>query len=170
MSQAPQVRDQTLQLPATAPLVRVTAGIGSAGQKTWNLRRPVTLIGAKRPAHILLHDAQISNAHCVLVNTGSELLLKDLKTSDGTYCNEERIDLVVLKDGDVIRMGSTNIQVAIQLPEGRPDDSGCGLSYADPTEFALPLDVQLMYTEMKWTIEPAVAIEIARVLVSRQRH
>ncbi len=56
MNQAIQVREQTVELPSTAPLVRITAGFGSAGQKTWNLRRPVTLLGARRPAHIVLHD------------------------------------------------------------------------------------------------------------------
>jgi pSer/pThr/pTyr-binding forkhead associated (FHA) protein len=158
MDQAAQVRELTVQLPESAPLARVTAGVGSAGQKTWNLRRPVTLIGAKRPAHIILHDPTISNAHCVLVNTGTELLLKDLHTSDGTQLNGQKVDLAVLKDGDVIRIGNTNIQVAIQVPEARPDDSGCGIQYADPTKFALPVHVQLMYTEMLWTIDSAVAL------------
>jgi pSer/pThr/pTyr-binding forkhead associated (FHA) protein len=158
MNQAPQVREQTIQLPDTAPRARVTAGVGSAGQKTWNLRRPVTLIGAKRPAHILLHDPTISNAHCVLVNTGTELLLKDLHTSDGTQLNGTKVDLAVLKDGDVIRIGNTNIQIAIQPGEGRPDDSGCGLQYADPTRFAIPVQLQLMYTEMRWAINAAVTL------------
>ncbi|MBI4718161.1 MAG: hypothetical protein HY763_10180 [Planctomycetes bacterium] len=58
-----------LELPATAPFVRITAGVGSASQKTWNIRRPVTLIGSTRPAHIVLHDRDVSNAHCVIVNT-----------------------------------------------------------------------------------------------------
>lgn len=158
MNQAPQVRELTLQLPDTAPRARVTAGVGTAGQKTWNLRRPVTLIGAKRPAHILLHDPTISNAHCVLVNTGTELLLKDLQTSDGTQLNGNKVDLAVLKDGDVIRIGNTNIQLAIQAAEGGPDDSGCGLQYADPTKFGIPVQVQLMYTEMRWTINAAVSL------------
>jgi len=153
-----QVRELTVQLPASAPQVRITAGMGSAGQKTWNVRRPVTLIGAKRPAHIVLHDPAISNAHCVVVNTGTEILLRDLHTSGGTYHNRQRVDIAVLKDGDLLRLGDVQIQIAIHAPELRPDDSGCGIHYADPTRFPLPVHVQLAYTEMQWRLESAVAL------------
>lgn len=153
------VRELTVELPESAPLVRVTAGFGSAGQKTWNLRRPITLIGSRRPAHIVLHDKDISAAHCVIVNTGSEVLLKDLHTSGGTYCNKERSDLVVLKDGDTIAIGGTQIQIAIQRSsDSNPDDSGCGMHYVDPTKFPTGLRLQLIHTDRSWNIEQAVAL------------
>jgi len=154
----PQLQEPTVTLPDSAPLVRVTAGVGSAGQKTWNLRRPVTLIGSSRPAHIVLHDKDISKAHCVIVNTGTDVLVKDLRTSSGTKCNREPIDIAVLADGDVITIGSNNIQVAINLPEGSADDSGAGLQYADPVKFTHPVDVRLMHTDRQWTIEDAVVL------------
>ncbi|MEK6799412.1 MAG: FHA domain-containing protein [Planctomycetota bacterium] len=159
MNAAAEVRALTVQLPDSAPLVRVTAGLGSAGQKTWNLRRPVTLLGAKRPAHIVLHDTDISAAHCAVVNTGTEVLLKDLHTSAGTFCNDRRIDLVVLKDGDVVRIGRTAIQVSIQLPNGQQaDDSGCGLQYCDPTKFLHPVGLQLTHTELRWKLDDAIVL------------
>ena len=158
MNHLSQVREQTVELPDTAPRVRITAGFGSAGQKTWNLRRPVTLLGARRPAHIVLHDTDISIAHCVVVNTGTEILLKDLHTSGGTFCNSSRVDLVVLKDGDVLTIGKTNIQVAIRTPDNPSDDSGCGVNYVDPTRFSKPVTLQLLYTDMRWTIEEAVVL------------
>ncbi len=158
-----QVRELTVNLPPSAPLVRITAGVGSAGQKTWNLRRPVTLIGSRRPAHIVLHEGDISTAHCVIVNTGTDVLLKDLHTSGGTSCNGARIDLVVLKDGDVIAVGATTIQVAICLPEDASDDSACGLEFQDPTTFPKPLTLGLMHTDKQWDIEDAV------VLIGRHR-
>jgi pSer/pThr/pTyr-binding forkhead associated (FHA) protein len=155
---APQLQEPTVALPANAPLVRITAGIGSAGQKTWNLRRPVTLIGSSRPAHIVLHDKDIAKAHCVIVNTGTEVLIKDLRTSAGTLCNRNPIDLSVLADGDVVTIGSNNIQVAINLPEGAPDDSSAGLEFVDPVKFPEPLDVRLIHTEQQWKIEDAVVL------------
>lgn len=158
MSAERHVRELIVQLPPQAPQARITAGLGSAGQKTWNLRRPVTLIGARRPAHIVLHDPAISNAHCVVVNTGTEILLKDLHTSGGTYLNGVATDLAVLKDGDLLRLGEVQIQVAISMPETRPDDSGCGLRYADPARFALPVHIRLDYTDMAWEIDQAVVL------------
>ncbi len=91
--QVPSVLVPTWELPSEAPRVRITAGVGSAAQKTWNIRRPVTLIGSKRPAHIVLHDRDISPAHCVIINTGVDVLLKDLYTHSGTLCDDSRVDL-----------------------------------------------------------------------------
>jgi len=157
-NQATQIREPTIALPPGAPLVRITAGAGTAGQKTWNLRRPVTLVGSRRPAHIVLHGKEISSAHCVIVNTGTEVLLKDLRTSGGTVLNKEPVDLALLSDGDVITIGSMNIQVAIQRPENESDDSGCGLAYTDPTKMVLPLEVRLLHTETRWSIKDAVVL------------
>lgn len=154
----PQLQEPTVTLPASAPLVRITAGVGSAGQKTWNLRRPVTLIGSSRPAHIVLHDKDISKAHCVIVNTGTDVLIKDLRTSGGTLCNRSPIDVAVLADGDVITIGSNNIQVAIHLPEDASDDSSAGLQFVDPVKFPKPIDIRLIHTDQLWTVDDAIVL------------
>ncbi len=154
----PQPGRTAIELPANAHMIRITAGAGSAGQKTWNIRRPVTLIGASRPAHIVLHDKAVSKSHCVIVNTGAEVLLKDLHTTHGTFCNKERVGLVVLKDGDVVTVGELKIQVAIRVPENQNDDSGCGLAYVEPTAFPKPITLRLDHTDQQWQIEEAVAL------------
>lgn len=147
-----------LDVPETAPRVRITTGLGTATQKSWNLRRPVTLIGSRRPAHIVLHDRKISSAHCVIVNTGSDVLLKDLHTSGGTYCGGTSVDLVALKDGDVITLGALNIQVAIQVPQDVSADSARGLQFTDPTTFPEPVTVRLLHTHERWRLCKAVAL------------
>ena len=153
-----RVREPDLNLPSGAPLVRITAGLGSAGQKTWNLRRPVTLVGSRRPAHIVLHDRDINKAHCVIVNTGQEVLLKDLHTESGTLCNDEAVDLALLKDGDTLTIGATRIQVAIRDSDNGADDSGCGMQYCDPMQFPKPVRVRLVHAEHQWEIQEAVAV------------
>ncbi len=153
-----QVREAALTLPSTAPLIRITAGVGSAGQKTWNLRRAVTLIGSRRPAHIVLHDHDVSVAHCVIVNTGTDILLKDLRTRGGTFCNKERVELATLKDGDVVTIGTTQIQVAIQVPADLSDDSGCGLELDDPTSFPSPVSIKLLHTDKRWEFRDAIVV------------
>jgi len=156
--QATHVRELTVELPADAPLIRITAGLGSAGQKTWNIRRPVTVIGSRRPAHIVLHGEDISNTHCIIVNTGTEVLLKDLHTSNGTQLNKTRVNLAILADGDVITLGDTTIQVAIQIPDDSADDSGCGMKFADPTKFPGPVSLHLIHTDKQWAIEDSVVL------------
>ncbi|MEK6676799.1 MAG: FHA domain-containing protein [Planctomycetota bacterium] len=150
-------RKEKLELPSSAALVRVTAGVGSPAQKTWNLRRPVTLIGSGRPASIVLHDQDVAKAHCVIVHSGTEILLKDLQTSGGTFCNKGLATLIPLSDGDVITVGETRIQIAIQVPLPGNDDSGCELEYSDPTKFLKPVFLTLEHTDQRWQIDDAVA-------------
>ena len=162
-----------IELPSTAPQIRITAGMGSVAQKTWNLRRPVTLIGSRRPAHIVLHDRDISPAHCVIVNTGMDVLLKDLYTSSGTLCNDAGVDLRVLRDGDVITVGTNRIQMAIQVPQRMSDDPDAESDPVDPTVIRTPVDITLIHTDQQWSVERPVALigrhESADILLDDER-
>lgn len=158
MTPATTVRPQILQLPATAPLIRVTAGLGSVGQKTWNLRRPVTLLGARRPAHIVLHDSSVSDAHCVIVNTGDELFLKDLHTDGGTLKNGLQIDLTPLQDGDIIELGETKIQVAIQKPNIADAADWNNAPANEPTRLDPLCVLRLEDCEGRWEIRNPVVL------------
>jgi len=108
-----QPMERSMTLSADAPTVRVTVGADSVGRKTWNLKRPVTILGSQRRSHIVIRGPAISRSHCVIINTGSDVLLKDLHTPDGTRLNGRLIDLVHLADGDVITVGQTRIEIAI---------------------------------------------------------
>ncbi len=159
MSNVSNRTEAGLELPASAPQVRITAGFGSPTQKTWNLRRPVIMIGSRRPASIVLHDREVSKAHCVIVNTGSDVLIKDLHTTSGTQCNNQRVELAALADGDVITIGKTKLQIAIQQPPDRSaEDSGCGMEFVDPVKLPNPMILRLEHTEQEWKIEDAAAL------------
>ena len=147
-----------IELPSSAPQIRVTAGVGSAGQKTWNLRRPVTLLGSKRPAHIILHDRGVSPAHCAIINTGTDVLIFDLHTTSGTIRGKEPVQLAALQDGDVITLGESLVQVAIRTPGSEADDSNAGIEYCDPICMPNPATLTLMHTDSRWTLDKAVAL------------
>ncbi|MFH0980135.1 MAG: FHA domain-containing protein [Planctomycetota bacterium] len=147
-----------VSLPPTAPKVRITAGLGTAQQKTWNLRRPVTLIGTSRLAHLVLSDESVSRAHCIIVNTGSEVLIKDLYSTNGTQRNDQRIDLAVLNDGDVLRLGDLTLQVAIQAVRVDPGATGLGRSYQDPLTLTSPMVLRGADSSGRWTVERAVTV------------
>jgi len=100
----------------------------------------------------------VSNAHCVIVNTGSDVLVMDLHTSSGTLLNKTRVQLGVLKDGDVLTLGDTSIQVAIQVSENSASDSGCGMEFSDPARFPTPVRIQLLHTDKSWRIEESVVL------------
>jgi len=139
-SQASYAEDASrVTLPSNAPSVRVTAGVGSASQKTWNLRRPVAMVGSRRTALLHLDSPEVSKAHCLIVNTGADVLLRDLASHSGTFCGDQRVELTALADGNVLRVGSTQIQVAIQAASQSNDDTETDYEYLDPTKMPKPV-------------------------------
>jgi len=139
-SQASYAEDASrVTLPPNAPSVRVTAGVGSASQKTWNLRRPVAMVGSRRTALLHLDSPEVSKAHCLIVNTGTDVLLRDLASHSGTFCGDQRVELTALADGSVVRVGSTHIQVAIQAASQGNDDTETDYEYMDPTRMPKPV-------------------------------
>lgn len=78
--------------------------------------RPIT-IGRSAEADIVILDEKVSRMHCGIRLWDGEFYLKDLKSRNGTFVNGERVEMVRLKPGDRIRIGSTTL---LFEQEGRP--------------------------------------------------
>ena len=62
----------------------------------------------------LPHDNYISRAHCSIISDENNILIIDLKSTNGTFINKQRIESsVIMKSSDVITIGNTNIQCHI---------------------------------------------------------
>ncbi|MGB0716137.1 MAG: FHA domain-containing protein, partial [Phycisphaerae bacterium] len=97
------------------PVIRLSVGRGTPGQKVWTLQHAATLVGAKRPANIVLHAPGIETSHFVILNTGRQILIRDLFTSTGTYVNNQPLRGVrCLHTGDVIRVADAALDVEIE--------------------------------------------------------
>lgn len=58
------------------------------------------------------NDDMISRTHARIVRRGESLWLEDLGSTNGTYLNEQRLfEPALLKSGDVIRVGATQLRV-----------------------------------------------------------
>ena len=111
-------KDQTHTKPATpiesdkeqkrnlAYLV-VLAGV-SAGEM-FKLTLDKTIIGRGPKCSVRLNDEGVSREHCQLVREGEKIVLEDLSSTNGTFCNGIRVDRRELADGDKIMVGSTTI-------------------------------------------------------------
>ena len=65
--------------------------------------------GAGKDAQIRLLDDGISREHAQLVIQADRVVLEDLGSTNGTYCNGLKVDRKELADGDKILVGSTTI-------------------------------------------------------------
>jgi diguanylate cyclase (GGDEF)-like protein len=82
---------------------------GSSVGEMYKLTSERTIIGRGNQADIHVIDDGISRRHAEIVNSGENIKICDLGSTNGTFCNGERIDEHVLRDGDKIQVGSTTI-------------------------------------------------------------
>lgn len=80
------------------------------------LRLPIT-IGRGEDCKLRIPLAAVSRKHAELVEDDDELIIRDLKSSNGTYVNKERIKSRELLPGDLLSIGPVVLVVKI---DGHP--------------------------------------------------
>jgi hypothetical protein len=93
--------------PTGAPSL-VFVGGSHAGQSIALL--PTTLtIGREHDNNVELKDADVARYHARIVHERNSYVVEDLDSSTGTWVNGQRTRRAVLKHGDVIRVGQTEL-------------------------------------------------------------
>jgi two-component system cell cycle response regulator len=82
---------------------------GASVGEMYKIEVEKTVIGRGQNAQIRLLDDGISREHAQLVIQGERVVLEDLGSTNGTYCNGLKVDRKELVDGDKILVGSTTI-------------------------------------------------------------
>ncbi len=136
----------------------VTAQLATGATKSWSLLKPVTLIGFKRHAQIIVREEHVNRSHAAIVNTGAHVLLVDLFTDAGTYCNGRLVTRELLKDGDVVRVGSTDLQISIALPPNPVVPRRGIMAFDDPLKMPTAMRLVQVDTDEKWEIVDSTAI------------
>jgi len=86
----------------------VLAGV-SAGEM-FKLQADKTVVGRGPTVGVRLNDEGVSREHCAFVREGEDkMVVVDLGSTNGTFCNGIKIDRKELSDGDKIMVGSTTI-------------------------------------------------------------
>jgi serine/threonine-protein kinase RsbW len=134
---------------------------------------PGVLIGRGEAADIPLLDAAVSREHCRIEPGGGDGVdawqLRDLTSANGSFVNDERVDLVPLHDGDVIRLGS---KVVVFTADEAPAVTGASLDWRegtpDPSAITAALDsdvVSFRFPSAEQAIEDS--LETIRNIVQR---
>ncbi|MCA1826582.1 MAG: FHA domain-containing protein [Myxococcales bacterium] len=84
-------------------------------------RHPRIRVGRARDNDLSLADEGVSHQHCEFVAEHGWFVVRDLRSQNGTWLNDERIGEARLRDGDEIRIGATRIHVALEGDVRRPN-------------------------------------------------
>jgi len=76
------------------------------GGQAYPLVRAITLMGRGTDADIRVEDPGVSRKHCEIV-VGNPAIIRDLKSTNGTFVGGNRIDECTLTEGAIVKLGGT---------------------------------------------------------------
>lgn len=82
---------------------------GSQAGRLYQLDRDILIIGRGQDADIRIEDDGVSRRQAQVRKSGDDLVLTDLGSTNGTFCNGERVAEARLQDGDKIQVGTGTI-------------------------------------------------------------
>ncbi len=120
-----------------------------------------TISIGRSPSNNVVADSQlISKIHARLEQSGLQLVLTDLHSSNGTFSEQERIESKILQDGDEFDLGGgRSYRVHIQEGEIETRDVGFPSSLEAAINKTLPTDWK---TRIEWSPEERAAFEDMR--------
>ena len=96
--------------------------------RTCELKADKVTIGRHEDNVFQITDPSVSGHHCEVTLQGSEVRVKDLNSTNGTYIKGKPVTEGVLKPGDILRLGEVQMRLETDTP------SATGKKHFDRTE------------------------------------
>ncbi len=91
-----------------ARLVLLSEGLTG---RTYDLKVEKTTVGRVSDNTFEIPEASVSSHHCEILLKGSDVLIRDLDSTNGTFINGEKISEAVLKPGQILRLGTVEMRL-----------------------------------------------------------
>jgi pSer/pThr/pTyr-binding forkhead associated (FHA) protein len=98
-----------------AKLVLLSAGMTG---RTYELKVEKTTIGRVEDNTFQIAEASVSSHHCEVLLKGSDVLVRDLNSTNGTFINGEKVSESPLKSGQVLRLGQIEMRLETDASAG----------------------------------------------------
>ena len=79
-------------------------------------------IGRRPGLDLTLPSSSVSKVHAEIDQNGESLLLKDLRSTNGTFVNRERVKTVPLREGDIVHFADFEFRLGRNGPEEAMDE------------------------------------------------
>jgi serine/threonine protein kinase len=103
----PRMMGEAAAVHAAAPLPQwLLVNVKPEVNEKHTLQGDTVMVGRDRSCAIVLAHPAVSRRHAKITLSGSNCVLEDLKSANGTYVNNTRVERAKLKPGDVVRFGA----------------------------------------------------------------
>src|SRR5438045_5596376 len=99
-----------------ARLVLLSEGLTG---RTFDLKVEKTTVGRVEDNTFQIPETSISSHHAEILLRGSDIVVKDLNSTNGTFINGEKVTEAVLKPGQILRLGMIEMRLETgEAPSG----------------------------------------------------
>ena len=103
--------------------------------RTFDLNIERTTVGRVEDNTFQIADASVSSHHAEILLRGTDIVVRDLNSTNGTFLNGEKVSEIVLKSGQTLRFG----QVELKLDDGKPVPAPAPVSGNAPAPAPAPV-------------------------------
>jgi len=96
-----------------AKLVVLSAGMTG---RTQELKVDKTTIGRVEDNTFQIAEPSVSSHHCEVLLQGSDVVIRDLNSTNGTFINGEKVTEKVIKPGQILRLGQIEMRLETDTP------------------------------------------------------
>jgi pSer/pThr/pTyr-binding forkhead associated (FHA) protein len=96
-----------------AKLVVLSAGMTG---RTQELKVDKTTIGRLEDNTFQIAEASVSSHHCEVLLRGSDVVVRDLNSTNGTFINGEKVTEKAIKPGQILRLGQIELRLETDAP------------------------------------------------------
>src|SRR5829696_6704285 len=98
-------------------LVLLTEGFAG---RTYELNVEKTTVGRVEDNAFQITEPSVSSHHAEIILKGSDVVVKDLNSTNGTFINGEKVSESVLKPGQTLRLGTVEMRLEGKDGAGAP--------------------------------------------------
>ncbi|MGN6553798.1 MAG: FHA domain-containing protein [Verrucomicrobiota bacterium] len=120
-----------------AKLVVLNAGLTG---RSHDLTVDKTTIGRVDDNTFQIAEASVSSHHCEVLLRGSDVVIKDLNSTNGTFLNGEKVTETVLKPGQTLRLGQVELRLETDNAPGAPSAAPSAGASAAPAPAPKKID------------------------------
>ncbi len=104
--------------PVAPPPAVLRALAGDMSDRDYHITRTLISVGRGLDNDLVIDDPRVSRHHAQITFRHGHYLLRDLRSTNGTFVNQQPIEAVVLASGDVISFGGYEMVFTLAQEQG----------------------------------------------------
>jgi pSer/pThr/pTyr-binding forkhead associated (FHA) protein len=115
-------------------MAKIVLRFGEQVLKEYELGAHALKIGRLPDNAVVIDNPAVSSHHARIIHDGGKFVIEDLKSTNGTYINEQRVHRQILENGDIVLIGKHKLVYDASDGEGVADTPAAEAQEESPSK------------------------------------